>query len=281
MAIDSDLEARLASAAPPQGEPVPVDGEKAPRRLGVLDRILGITGELLIAAGVILGLFVLWQLFYTDVQADRVQDEIVEEFIAPITADQGSGQGGDVSAPDVVQTIPAEFQFTDDPPVMSEPDHAETFAVMYVPRWGEDYVKPISQGTDRRTVLDVLGIGHYEGTAMPGGLGNFAVAGHRTTYGKPFNRVAELEVGDSVIVQTDEAYYVYEIYEYDIVRPTDVQVVAPVPNQPGVAPDGRYLTMTTCHPLYSAAQRWIVHAEMKYWAPLDQGIPPEMVEDLS
>ncbi|WP_062204912.1 class E sortase [Demequina salsinemoris] len=248
----------------------------------VFDRILGIVGELLIAAGVLLGLFVVWQLFYTDVQAGRVQDAIIEDFedqVGAVTA------GGSVSEDGVdletVETIPAEYQFTDDPPVLDEPAHAEVFGLMYVPRWGEDYVKPIAQGTDKPTVLNVIGIGHYEGTAMPGGWGNFSVAAHRTTYGKPFTDIQTIEDGDSVIIETADAWYVYEVTGHEIVLPTAVEVIAPVPDQPGMEADGRYLTMTTCNPRYSAAQRWVVHGYLKYWAPTGHGIPSEMVEEVS
>lgn len=246
-----------------------------------LDRVLGVTGELMIAAGVLLGLFVVWQLFYTDVTADREQSQIVEDFVAGITAAEPETTASAAPGVDVVETIPAEFQFTDDPPQMDQPAHAETFAVMYVPRWGEDYVKPIAQGVDKAQVLNVIGIGHYPDTAMPGELGNFAVAGHRTTYGKPFSDIDMLDLGDDVVVQTDEAWFVYEVVNHEIVLPTDVQVIAPVPNQPGAEADGHYLTMTSCHPRFSAAQRWIVHAELKYWAPVGHGVPAEMREDLS
>ncbi len=248
----------------------------------VLDRVLGITGELLIAAGVLLGLFVVWQLFYTDVQADRVQDAIVEEFIDQVGSVTATGDGDDATTDlEVVETIPAEYQFTDDPPEMDDPAHAETFGLMYVPRWGEDYIKPIAEGTDKATVLNVIGIGHYEGTAMPGGWGNFAVAAHRTTYGKPFSDVDQLEVGDALIVETEDAWFVYEVTGHEIVLPTATEVIAAVPNQPDAEADGRYITLTTCHPRFSAAQRWVVHGELLYWAPTGHGVPAEMLEELS
>ncbi|WNM27376.1 class E sortase [Demequina capsici] len=246
-----------------------------------LDRVLGVVGELLIAAGVLVGLFVVWQLFYTDVTADREQAQIVEDFVASVSAgDTGgaSGSGDPTDDVQVVQSIPAEYQFTDDPPVMSEPGHADTFAVMYVPRWGADYAKPIGQGVDKAGVLNVIGIGHYPGTAMPGGLGNFAVAGHRTTYGKPFADIDRLQEGDSIVIQTADAWYVYTVTSHEIVLPTAVDVIAPVPDQPGASADGRYITLTSCHPRFSAAQRWVVHGQLAYWAPLGHGEPAEMLE---
>ena len=112
----------------------------------------------MIIAGVLLGLYVVWQLFYTDIEANSIQDQAVEDLdwayapqnTAPITAGQPSG--------DQPQIIPNELKLSPDTaPVMAEPKFATTFATFYVPRWGEDYVKPISEGVDRHKILDRLG----------------------------------------------------------------------------------------------------------------------------
>lgn len=229
---------------------------------------VGVLGELLITAGVLLLAFLAWQLWWTDVVADRDQARIVaeqgwDEPLAPLEADEG---------PAVVTPR------YDEPPVMEEPPYLTTFASMRVPRWDGEPTRTITQGTDRPNVLNPLGVGHYEGTAMPGGVGNFALAAHRTTYGKPFNRIAELQEGDPIVVWTDEAWYVYRVTSSEIVLPQDVQVIAPVPNQPGVEPTERYITLTTCHPMFSARERYIVHGVLDYWAPLDEGVPAELVE---
>ncbi|WP_297081572.1 class E sortase [uncultured Demequina sp.] len=238
--------------------------------------VIGVLGELLILAGVLLGLFVLWQLFYTDIQGERAQQEVVDslewvdsDVVAGVSADASNGP----------ETIPDDLKYLDvDPPVMDYPDFTETFATMMVPRWGEDYVKPVSEGVTRADVLDPLGIGHYPGTALPGEIGNFAISGHRTTYGKPFNAVADLQVGDSLIIQTEDAWFVYHVESWEIVQPTQVEVIAPTPNEPGVAPTERSITMTTCHPMFSAAERWVVHGAFDYWAPTGHGVPEELVE---
>jgi sortase A len=231
----------------------------SPRRHG-FSWVAGL-GELFIAAGLLLGLYVVWQLFYTDVQALRGQDALIESLDWADTV------------PAVVAGAPVE---SGDPPVMGTPDFTSTFAVLHVPRWGDDYARPVSEGITRRDVLDPLGIGHYPGTAMPGGEGNFAIAGHRTTYGKPFTDIDLLEVGDAIVVQTYEAWYVYRVTESTIVSPEDVEVVAPVPGEAGSSPDGRYITLTTCHPRYSAAQRWVVHGELESWNPVADGAPIEL-----
>lgn len=268
----------MSAEAPASSPPAP-----APRRRGgtAFDRTLALVGELLIIAGVVVGLYVVWQLFYTDVVADREQAEILDNLdwayhptTEPVTAPSATADPGPVVIAD------ADKQSPDTAPVMEEPAFATTFATLYVPRWGTDYVKPISEGTTRKEILDVLGIGHYEGAAMPGALGNFAISGHRTTYGKPFNRVAELVEGDALVVQTADAWYVYRVTEHLIVDPHQVEVIAPKPGDPGAAPDDHYITLTSCHPMYSAAQRYIIHGVLEYWAPVGDAVPAEILEEV-
>jgi sortase A len=255
------------------GETSTQEAPAAARRSGrvrhVTYGIIGVIGEILITLGVLLFAFLVWQLWWTDVIGNRAQAEIVRELpFEPVPTATAGAPAGPVIAP----------PRRDEPPVMAEPPHATTFATIQVPRWDGEPERPISQGTDRATVLDVLGAGHYEGTAMPGGLGNFAVAGHRTTYAKPFNRIAELQVGDPLVIRTtDNIWYVYRVTSTEIVRPTNVGVIAPVPNDPGAVPTERMITLTTCHPMFSARERYIVHGVLDYWAPVADGIPAELV----
>ena len=233
---------------------------------------VGVLGEILITLGALLGLFVAWQLWWTDVIADRAQADVVDQ----LAWAEPPWQYEPAATPTPSAEPTHEPVRRDEPPTMAEPPHLTTFATMYVPRWGLDYVRPISQGTSKSDVLDVLGIGHYEGTAMPGGIGNFSVAGHRTTYGKPFNRIVELRVGDPRVVQTETAWYVYRVSSTEIVLPHQVEVLAPVPGQPGVEPTEAMMTMTTCHPMYSARERYIVHATLDYWMESADGPPVEL-----
>ena len=240
---------------------------------------LGVVGELLITAGVLLLGFLVWQLWWTDVVADRAQQQIVDGLswaqpaaVQPAPSPDASPGPGPTTGPLIA--VPRH----DEPPVDTEPAHAVTFATIQVPRWDGTPAKPVSEGTDKAGVLDKLGVGHYEGTAMPGAVGNFAIAGHRTTYGKPFNRIAELKVGDPIVIRTEHTWYVYKVTSIEIVAPTQVEVVAPVPDDPGATPTARMITMTTCHPMFSARQRYIVHGELDYWASADDGsIPAELV----
>lgn len=240
---------------------------RARRRISVLATVLGVVGELLITLGVLVGLFVVWQLWWTDVVAGREQAQVVAGLDWAWTPERPR------PTPTPSATPPAER--TDAPPVLAQPAYATTFATLHVPRWGLDYVAPISEGTGKADVLDVLGIGHYEGTALPGAVGNFAVAGHRVTYGKPFNRIEELQVGDPLVVQTEQAWYVYRVTETLVVSPRQVDVLLPVPSQPDVAPTQAVMTLTTCHPMYSARERYIVHATLDYWME-PEGTPVEL-----
>ncbi len=100
------------------------------------------------------------------------------------------------------------------------------------------------------------GAGHYPDTPLPGEAGNVAIAGHRTTYGRPFNRMDELRPGDKVILTTPLARHVYEIE-------TEPFVVDPMDWTPiNEYPSGSWLTLTSCHPEGSAAQRIVVRAKL-------------------
>ncbi|MFD0639411.1 class E sortase [Catenulispora yoronensis] len=133
-------------------------------------------------------------------------------------------------------------------------------AILHIPRLGtgaDTSGTPVLEGVG----LDVLNkaAGHYPGTALPGRLGNFAVAGHRKTHGEPFRHLDELRAGDLVTVETATAWYTYRIDTGPvIVAPSDVDVVDAVPGRPGAAPTGSLITLTTCDPWWSSTRRMIV-----------------------
>ena len=215
--------------------------------------LVGLLGELLVTLGVVLGLFVAWQVLWTDVVADQEQ-------AATIT------------------TLENRFSAEPAQPPASEPEPLEgdAFAIVRIPRFGADYARPIYEGTDRATLQ--RGVGHYPDTALPGEVGNFSIAGHRTTYGKPFSRIAELRQGDLVIVETAESFFLYRVYSDQIVVPTQVEVVLPVPGEPGQAPTEALLTMTSCHPQFSSRQRWVTHARLERVLDRADGLPEELLE---
>ena len=126
-----------------------------------------------------------------------------------------------------------------------------------IPAIGVDTI--VVQGTSPSALR--AGAGHYPNTPLPGQRGNVAIAGHRTTYGRPFNRVDELKVGDSVILTTPVGRYTYVISRPPwISTPFDWSVVANTPD-----PE---LTLTACHPKGSANQRIIVRAKLRKSEPV-------------
>ena len=246
---------------------------------------MGVAGELLVTAGVVLALYVVWQLFYTDVQSGRSQSAVLDsiEWPEPVRVADATAPVQAEDAPlaeDALPVLPDEARvFTPQgAPVLSAQAVRTTFAALHVPRWGSDYVRPVSEGTSRAEVLDALGIGHYEDTAMPGAVGNFAIAGHRTTYGKPFSDIHTLQAGDPLVVQTADAWYVYTVTGSTIETPDYTAAIAPVPGTPGVEPTVASITLTTCHPKFSAEKRYIVWGELEYWAPSGLGYPRELAE---
>ena len=110
----------------------------------------------------------------------------------------------------------------------------------------------VIQGTDEADLK--LGPGHYPESALPGQGRTVAIAGHRTTYGAPFNRIDDIDVGDPITMEMPYGRFVYEVEKTKIVDPTDTEVVED---------RGRdRLVLTSCHPLYSAAQRYVVAADL-------------------
>ncbi|MEK8229161.1 sortase [Oerskovia sp. M15] len=126
---------------------------------------------------------------------------------------------------------------TDDPPVPEAAAEGETIGVLVVPRWygKTNNTMPIVQGTTT-ALLNKAVAGHYTQTQQVGEVGNFALAGHRRTYGNSFRFVNELVPGDQVIVETATTWYVYEVTGHEVVLPSQIDVIAPVPNQPGSSP---------------------------------------------
>lgn len=213
--------------------------------------MIGTLGELLITLGLLLLLFVAWQLWWTDVTANREQSATIQAL------ERGFGRaGGDAADPlATLRNVP----------------FGEAFAILRVPRFGADFARPVLQGTDHDTLLK--GVGHYSGTVMPGRVGNFSVAGHRTTYGRPLHNIDLLQKGDVIVVETKVSYVVYAVERHVVVTPSHVEVVAPVPQKPGVTATESWMTMTACHPKYSARERYVVFAKLVKTIPRANGLP--------
>lgn len=122
-------------------------------------------------------------------------------------------------------------------------------ARIVVPRLQLDAIVVELAGLDDADNLK-RGPGHIPGTAYPGQEGNCVISGHRTTYGAPFRHIEELIPGDEIIMETAQARYTYRVYDQRIVLPTDLSVLEQE-GEPKV-------TLTACHPWYSAARRIVV-----------------------
>jgi len=234
---------------------------------------LGISalGELFITVGLLILLFVVWQLWWTDVTSNSEQASAVSSL------ERGFGPAGlperGNPAPPTRPLATAAPRVATVPPVVTlkSVPLGQAFGIMRIPRFGSDYARPVLQGTDHDTLIK--GIGHYAGTAFPGQVGNFAVAGHRTTYGKPFANVELLRKGDLIVVETKASYFVYAVDRHVIVTPIHLEVIAPVPQHKGAQPTQAWMTMTACHPRFSASHRYVVFSKLVKRLPRASGLP--------
>ena len=237
-----------------------------------------VAGELLITLGVIAVLFVAWQLWWTNVEADAAQGAAVKQFVqkhqAPIPDSSGTLPADTVPAATPVPADPAAT------PVGTAPAHGTAIGVIYVPRFGADYSRPIIEGTSS-DVIDTLGLGRYADTAMPGAVGNFVVAGHRQTHGAVLDNIHTLVPGDKIYVQTADGFYTYVFRNQEIVLPDRTDVIAPVPAQPGAVPEQRLLTMTSCNPRFGSEERIIAYSAFDSWQPLSAGAPEPIAKQLA
>ncbi len=214
-------------------------------------------GELCITAGLVLILFVVWQLWWTDLAANRDNEVLADEL-----------------AQDWQNQDPNELPEDPDEPVVADPvGKNEAFGIFYIPRFGGDYYRTVAEGVDLEPVLNRMGLGRYPNSAMPGDVGNFSIAGHRVTYGKPLNQIAELRPGDEIVVQTKDGFYTYTFRNFDIILPDAIEVLAPVPDMPDSKGKDRILTMTACNPMFSARERYVAYAELTDWTPANEGAP--------
>lgn len=204
-------------------------------------RVLHGLGELLITAGVVVLLFAGYELWATGLY----------------TSHQQSALAGDLH--EAWADVPT-ISVTATPVPVAPAQLGQGIAILHVPRLGPDWTKVVLEGVSR----DILkkGPGHVPGTAAFGQVGNAVVSGHRTTYGAPFGRFAELRPGDLLVVETATSWFTYRLRYQEVVQPTAAEVLLPVPHQPGVAPTEALLTLTTCHPRFSAAQRLITVAAL-------------------
>jgi len=215
-------------------------------------KVLMAVGESFITFGLILALFVGYKAV--------LQDSLIAD--TQISKAQGYGVG------------PNQHKFRNPGQVHRQ---AQIFGQMYIPRFGNNWTRLIAEGTRWHPVLNDIGVGHYVGTAMPGEVGNFAVAAHRGGFGGAFKEIHRLVDGDKVYVETRNFWYVYNYLQTKVVNPTDITVIAPVPPElNGAVAGSKYMTMTSCTPIFVNTQRIIVWFELDQVIPIQDGPPQEL-----
>lgn len=193
------------------------------------------TGELLITLGLIVLLFAAYEVWgkaaIVNAEQNTLDKQLAQQFANPQPS-AGLGQAA--------------------PPPLA----GNALARLYIPKLNKNWV--VVQGVTQKDIR--YAPGHYPATAMPGQIGNFSVAGHRNR--AIFWDLDQLKVGDPIVVETAQTFYVYKVTQSHVVLPTAVQVVAPVPNEPGKKPQDMMLTLTTCNPKFNNYQRLIIHAKL-------------------
>lgn len=236
----------VTAEAPPQGP--------APRRRGAspFRVVVRTLGELMITLGLIMLLLVVYQLYWTNLEADRRADSISDNL---------------------------RDSWVDGRPIKNN-----AIGIMYIERLGKKWQKPIVEGVN----LDQLakGVGHFPKSAQPGAVGNFAVAAHRATHGEPFAYLDRIQPGDRVIVETKTNWFVYVVDQqknpnpdhpaWKLVDPSYGEVVLPVPEQPGVKPKQKLITLVTCNPRWGSSTRLIVYGHLTKAYPKPGPLPAEL-----
>ncbi|MDA7814611.1 class E sortase [Pontimonas sp.] len=243
------------------------------RRRRKFHAFLGVTGEVSLTLGVVLGLFWVWHLVVNDwiqgAQQSSYAQSVAEQWEEPVVEPSDDEDLEEKSVP-VATSL--------EPPVNGDVSRGESFALLYVPRFGSNYVRAIAEGVDLPTVLNdpQLGIGRYPESSDLGELGNFAIAGHRTTFGAPFAKIDELRVGDRFYVEVDQGWHSYEFRNLEYVLPTAMDVLNEFPRIQGDDPSTRIITLTSCHPRFSDAERIIAYGVYEGWYPRENGPPADI-----
>ncbi|MFE6547881.1 class E sortase [Streptomyces sp. NPDC057746] len=213
-----------------------------------------LVGELFITSGVVMLLFVTYQLWWSNVRAHQEAGSAAKH----LQQDWANGR-----------REPGEFA------------PGQGFAILHIPKL--DVVAPIAEGTSKTNVLDKGMVGHYgEGTlktAMPDAkTGNFGLAGHRNTHGEPFRYINRLKPGDPIVVETQDKYFVYKMTSIlPMTSPSNTSVLDAIPAGSGFTAPGRYITLTTCTPEFTSTYRMIVWGKMVEERPRSKGKPDALI----
>jgi sortase A len=210
-------------------------------------------GELLITCGLVVLLFAGYEIWGKSAIVNAHQSDL----------DQQLAQEWDGADPTVGPTPSASASTAAPPP-------GGAIARLYIPKLDKQWV--VVEGVQQQDIR--YAPGHYPDSAMPGDVGNFSVAGHRNR--ATFWRLDEMQPGDKIVAETRTDWYVYTVTQQRIVLPHQVEVVAPVPGQPGKKATTAMLTLTTCNPKFDNYERLIIHARLSSQQPRSAGQPAEL-----
>jgi len=231
-------------------------------------RTIAAIGRALVTVGLLILLFVTYELWGTGIFTARAQTRLKHQFEHKL--EQVHPDNPVITTPTTKprkgQKPPRSTTTTIDPQLLVAPGEGQPEGVIQIPKIGVDWA--FVEGVQLSDLAK--GPGHYPGTPLPGQIGNAAIAGHRTTHGAPFFRVNELAPGDKIVVQTLAGKYTYVVYKQPFsVKPTAYYVV----NNTRDA----QLTLTSCNPRYSAAERIVIKAKLLRTASDKPHRPPTRI----
>ncbi|MFH8472898.1 class E sortase [Streptomyces sp. NPDC018000] len=264
-------------------ERIPVVVQHNPRGRRAVARGLWTGAEVVVTLGVVLLLFVVHQLWWTNRQARADAEHKVRALQRewgeppgqeppgqsqgqPRGAADGGRGGGTGSGGGADGGGAAGGGASGGRTAPAAPRWDQAYAIIRIPRLG--LAAPVAQGISKRGVLDKGYVGHYPRTAQPGQVGNFALAGHRNTHGEPFRYINRLRRGDRISVETRDAVYTYTVDRtLGQTSPGDSGVIAAVPRSnmkpyTGYGAAGSYVTLTTCTPEFTSRYRLVVWGKL-------------------
>jgi len=241
----SSSRVRLNVAATTDDTQEDTDAPAAPparrRGTGRIAAAVSVFGELLITAGLVLGLFVVYSLWWTNVIADRAADRQSEK-----VRDTWAHEGG-ATGPGALDT-------------------KNGIGFLHVPAMKNGEVL-VEKGTSTKVLNDGVA-GYYTDpvkATLPttGKKGNFTLAAHRDGHGAKFHNIDKLKVGDAIVFETKDEWYIYKVYDVlDETSKYNVKVISQIPKESGKKKAGHYITLTTCTPVYTSRYRYVVWGEL-------------------
>ena len=204
---------------------------------GRLLAVVGVAGEILLTLGLVILLFVIFEIFGSSYIAGKHQATLRSSLAPSLHT---------TTKPTIITHAPVPAP----PSTSPTPSGGTPIAILSIPEIGLNTV--VIQGAG--TLPLERGPGHYPLTPMPGQAGNVAIAGHRTTWGRPFYNLDRLRTGSKITLASPQGSFTYEVRKIFVVDPNDGSVL-----EPTVRPS---LTLTTCNPRFSASTRLVARAVM-------------------